>query len=107
LPSVLLFTDFIKIQWVLWKVKAILDFKLSPCSEYSMPLHLQHHFKPSAYKDGTDRVFRNVGNYKSDAGESPKRRHTIFKAIPLQAWTGLEGSRRLRLPDFMTIGTWS
>jgi hypothetical protein len=22
-------------------------------------------------------VFRNVGNYKSDAGESPKRRHTI------------------------------
>jgi hypothetical protein len=25
-----------------------------------------------------NRVFRNVGNYKSDAGESPKRRHTIF-----------------------------
>jgi hypothetical protein len=22
------------------------------------------------------------------------------KAIPLQSWTGLEGSRRLRLPDF-------
>ena len=28
------------------------------------------------------------------------------KAIPLQAWTGPEGSRRLRLPDFMTIDTW-
>jgi len=27
------------------------------------------------------------------------------KAIPLQAWTGLEGSRRMRLPDFKTIGT--
>jgi hypothetical protein len=26
-------------------------------------------------------------------------------AIPLQAWTGPEGSRRLRLPDFNTIGT--
>ena len=26
-------------------------------------------------------------------------------AIPLQAWTGSEGSRRLRLPDFKTIGT--
>jgi len=26
-------------------------------------------------------------------------------AIPLQAWTGAEGSRRLRLPDFKTIGT--
>ena len=27
------------------------------------------------------------------------------KAIPLQAWRGPEGSRRLRLPDFKTIGT--
>ena len=27
------------------------------------------------------------------------------KAIPLQAWTGPEGSRRVRLPDFKTIGT--
>jgi hypothetical protein len=27
------------------------------------------------------------------------------KKIPLQAWTGPEGSRRLKLPDFKTIGT--
>jgi len=27
------------------------------------------------------------------------------KVIPLQAWTGPQGSRRLRLPDFMTIDT--
>ena len=27
------------------------------------------------------------------------------KANPVQAWTGPEGSRKLRLPDFMTIGT--
>jgi len=27
------------------------------------------------------------------------------KAIPLQAWTGPEGSRNLRLPDLKTIGT--
>jgi len=27
------------------------------------------------------------------------------KSIPLQAWTGPEGSSRLRLPDFETIGT--
>ena len=27
------------------------------------------------------------------------------KAIPLQAWTGPEGSRRLRLPDFKTTDT--
>ena len=27
------------------------------------------------------------------------------KSIPLQAWTGLEVSRRLRLPEFKTVGT--
>jgi hypothetical protein len=27
------------------------------------------------------------------------------KAIPLQAWTGPEDSKRLRLPDLKTIGT--
>jgi hypothetical protein len=27
------------------------------------------------------------------------------KAIPLQAWTDPEGSRRVRIPDFKTIGT--
>jgi len=27
------------------------------------------------------------------------------KAIPLQAWTGPEDSRRLRLTDFKTVGT--
>jgi len=28
------------------------------------------------------------------------------KAIPLQVWTCPEGSRRSRLPDFKTVGTW-
>ena len=28
------------------------------------------------------------------------------KAIPLQTWTSPEGSRRLRLPDLKTVGTW-
>ena len=27
------------------------------------------------------------------------------KPIPLQAWTGPEGSRRLKFPDFKIIGT--
>jgi len=42
----------------------------------------------------------------------PRVHHTIShlmfligKAIPMQAWTDPEGSRRLRLPDFKTIGT--
>ena len=28
------------------------------------------------------------------------------RAIPLQAWTGPKCSRRMRLPDFKTVGTW-
>ena len=27
------------------------------------------------------------------------------KVIPLQTWTGPEGYRRVRLPDFKTVGT--
>ena len=27
------------------------------------------------------------------------------KAIPLQAWTDPEGSRKMRLPDLKTVGT--
>jgi hypothetical protein len=33
-----------------------------------------------------------------------RKSHKKGKTIPLQAWTGPEGSRRLRLPDFKTIG---
>jgi len=29
-------------------------------------------------------------------------KHVIGKSVPLQAWTGPEGSRKLRLPDFVT-----
>jgi hypothetical protein len=28
--------------------------------------------------------------------------NVISKAVPLQAWSGPEGSRKLRFPDFMT-----
>jgi hypothetical protein len=33
------------------------------------------------------------------------KKRAYVKTIPLQAWTGPEGSRRLRIPDFKTIGT--
>jgi hypothetical protein len=33
------------------------------------------------------------------------RREVKVKAIPKQAWTGPEDSRKLRLPDFKTNGT--
>jgi hypothetical protein len=44
-----------------------------------------------ASEDVSTTILRNIDKY--------------LKAIPLQYWTGPEGSRRLRLPDFKTIGT--
>ena len=44
---------------------------------------------------------RNDGRKKLKLVE----RNVKGKAIPLKAWTGPEVSRRLRLPDFKTIGT--
>jgi hypothetical protein len=38
-------------------------------------------------------------------GHHQASRKVKGKAIPLQALTGPKGSRRLRLPDFKTIGT--
>jgi len=50
-----------------------------------------------AYEDGTGRMFRNVGIKISDAGESPKRKHTNKISLPnlalkqlLSAVTSLE-----------------
>jgi len=34
-----------------------------------------------------------------------ERKKEREKSIPLQAWRGPEGSRRLRLTDFKTVGT--
>jgi hypothetical protein len=42
---------------------------------------------------------------KKDDLEVNAEKYKRGKAIPLQAWTGPEDSRRLRLPDFKTIGT--
>jgi len=41
-------------------------------------------------------------------GRTVDRAGTIVKGkvIPFQAWTGPEGSMRLRLPDFKTLATW-
>jgi hypothetical protein len=55
----------------------------------------------------------NISIFKSTAKLRPKPEENkqniainlIEKAIPLQAWTGREGSWRLRLPNFKTLGT--
>jgi len=55
------------------------------------------------------RVVENRNAYRVLTGKPEGNRGKTKvkgKAIPLQAWTGPEGSRRLRLPDFKTIDTW-
>jgi len=44
-----------------------------------------------------------IGRYVVLNSTDPKGKG---KAIPLQAWTGPKDSRRMRIPDFKTIGTW-
>jgi len=66
-------------------------------------LYLLHRAKKTAYKlIHVTNVLLLISpphdiSYISGKGKS--------KAIPLEAWTGPEDSRRLRLPNFKTIGT--
>jgi hypothetical protein len=50
-----------------------------------------------------NRVQRKIFGPKREEVTGEWRR--LGKAIPLQAWTGPELSRRLTLPDFQTVGT--
>jgi len=54
------------------------------------------HFYRNTYKERAEDLFEFL--YQQVPGGNGK-------AIPLQAWTGPEGSRRLRLPHFKTVGT--
>jgi len=65
-------------------------------------------------EDGDSKLIRKFRNYVAiDRASYPRRlgcsstlqSQKQSKAIPLQAWTDPEGSRRLRLPDLKPIGT--
>jgi hypothetical protein len=50
-------------------------------------------------------VYRQLYEYLLIINTTQLNEKGPVKAIPLQALTGPEGSSRLRLPDFNTIGT--
>jgi hypothetical protein len=55
-----------------------------------------------------ERQTKGKGKGKGTVKGQGKRKGKVkgkYKAIPLQAWTGPWGCRRLKLPDFKTIGT--
>ena len=47
-------------------------------------------------------TFRFVAQHLNHCATAPSLPSPQCKAVPLQAWSGPEGSRKLRLPDFMT-----
>jgi len=51
----------------------------------------------------SDLVLRHCAdNKKRGVSMLPNVGHQISKSVPLQAWSGPEGSRKLRFPDYMT-----
>jgi len=58
------------------------------------PFHNAHFFQHKSHADSNLHHIMKISPFPGKG-----------KAVPLQAWTGPEGSRRLRLPDFNTIGT--
>jgi len=56
-------------------------------------------------KDGEDSCTDLVRDEEVLQRVKEERNIVKGRAIPLQAWTGPEGSRWLRLPDFKTVGT--
>ena len=57
----------------------------------------------SGFKGLKSRLSLSLKPFRKDRGKGKGKGKG--KAIQLQAWTGPEGSRRMRLPDFKTIGT--
>ena len=71
--------------------------------KYSNILKPSHSSYLRAYEDGTERVFRNVGIKHSEAGELPRRKHTmillflLFICLRLCFWWNIK-CRRCALP---------
>ena len=57
-------------------------------------------------ESGETTVDGTIRNNRSHPWSRHSKAGSPVYSFPLQAWTGPEVSRRLRLPDFKTIGTW-
>jgi hypothetical protein len=64
-----------------------------PCCESFLIAFFPRHFPACRISDPSDPSVLTCSSNKAG------------KAVPLQAWTGTEGSTRFRLPDFKTIDT--
>ena len=90
----------LKYGWVQYKIKY--SIKLCVVSKFSCfhCLLVWSRFSESVNVDNKI-LIRTLKMNKKDI-ERERGREEKKKAVPLQAWTGPEGSRKLRLPDFVT-----
>jgi hypothetical protein len=65
------------------------------------------HCSPARIMASSSTRFLDHTQGRATVGRTPLNEwdNIYKKAVPLQALTGPEGSRRLRIPHFMTIGT--
>ena len=73
----------------------------------------QRHTGDRKWKQHTLHILRENTDGKFSFLKVHRQRRSSFcwrlckgKAVPLQAWTGPQGSRRLRPPELLTIGSW-
>jgi hypothetical protein len=78
-------------QFSLFNCYLILSFEIA---------FLAPHLQRTETNDSSIYYCENISETTTRPGKGKKS-----KAIPLQAWTGPESSRRLRLPNFKIIGT--
>ena len=77
------------LNFICWRFGALCLFHL----HRQVGVHLPAYDDGKEYSETSAYKIQTPGNYPEE-GKG--------KAVPLQAWSGPEGSRKLRLPDFMT-----
>ena len=85
---------------VYWLRNRVIMFRIQAGTrESSLPKSPQSLLFIYSWVKGQKREADTLATYDKGKGKGKG------KAIPLQAWTGPEGSRRLRLPDLKKIGS--
>jgi hypothetical protein len=64
---------------------------------------MKHEFSPQIFeKYSNTKFYENPSNWSGLSDRQLDMYKGKGKAVPLQAWSGPEGSRKLRFPDFLT-----
>ena len=84
-----------------WQKQDITGIKLSKNQQLSNLLFADDQVVIADTEDNVQKAAHKLNQIISEYGLTISVKK-IGKAVPLQAWRGPEGSRKLRFPDFMT-----